>query len=120
MAIAQASRADDENHAALAENWRRLNQARDPSGNPLTVVALPMPRPVIFDGVRLPASYANFYFANAAVLVPVFGVGTDREAISILEKAIPDRPIVPIPGRDLVLGLGAVHCLTQQEPTAPG
>ncbi|MFO0689569.1 MAG: agmatine deiminase family protein [Myxococcota bacterium] len=110
----------DSNYRVLKENRERLEGMRDARGRALEVIELPTPGIVPGPDGRLPASYANFYFANAAVLVPVFGVGTDREAISILEKAIPDRPIVPIPGRDLVLGLGAVHCLTQQEPTAPG
>ena len=91
----------------------------DARGRRLEVIELPTPGVVAGPDGRLPASYANFYFANAAVLLPVFGVDQDREAIAILEKAIADRPIVPIPGRNLVLGLGAVHCLTQQEPSLP-
>ncbi|MEZ4333972.1 MAG: agmatine deiminase family protein [Myxococcota bacterium] len=110
----------DANHRVLKENRARLERLTDASGRRLEVVALPMPGRVEGPDGRLPASYANFYFANAAVLVPVFGVEADREAIGILEKAIPDRPIVPIPGRNLVLGLGAIHCLTQQEPSLPG
>ena len=71
------------------------------------------------DGTRLPASYANFYFANAGLLVPVFDQPTDAEAISILEGLGLDRPVLPIPAQNLVLGLGAVHCLTLQEPALP-
>ena len=68
---------------------------------------------------RLPASYANFYFANSGLLVPVFGVEAGALALEILADAVSDRPIIPIPSQDLVFGLGAVHCLTQQEPAAP-
>jgi agmatine deiminase len=75
-----------------------------------------MPRPVIVDGVRCPASYANFYLANGVALVPVFGDDQDARALSILKELLEDRDVVAIPARDLVVGLGAVHCLTQQEP----
>ncbi|HIF93776.1 MAG: agmatine deiminase family protein [Myxococcales bacterium] len=109
----------DGNYAALAENRRRLETMTDAEGRRLEVIALPMPDPLFGPDGRLPASYSNFYFANHAVLVPTFGVDQDAEALSILEAAVPDRPIVPIPSQDLILGLGAVHCLTQQEPTAP-
>ena len=106
----------DSNYRVLKENRERLAGMSDAKGRRLEVIELPTPGIVPGPDGRLPASYANFYFANAAVLLPVFGVAQDREAIQILEKAIPDRPIVPIPGQNLVLGLGAVHCLTQQEP----
>ena len=109
----------DANSRVLLENRERLEGMTDARGRRLEVIELPTPGAVMGPDGRLPASYANFYFANAAVLVPVFGVAADREAIAILEKAIPDRPIVPIPGQNLVLGLGAVHCLTQQEPALP-
>jgi agmatine deiminase len=107
---------DDVNHGPLAENRRRLETLRDAEGRRLEVVELPMPPPLEGPDGRLPASYANFYFANAALLVPVFGADADREALGILEALVPDRPVVPIPAQNLVLGLGAVHCLTQQEP----
>jgi len=107
---------EDGNASILRENRARLASMTDARGRRLEVVELPTPGVVPGPDGRLPASYANFYFANAAVLLPTFDVDQDREAIAILEKAIPDRPIVPIPARDLVLGLGAVHCLTQQEP----
>lgn len=108
----------DANHAPLAENLRRLEGMEDAAGRRLTVEPLPMPGRLDGPEGRLPASYANFYLANAALLLPVFGIdpGRDREAIATLERLVPDRPVVPIPGRDLVLGLGGVHCLTQQEP----
>jgi len=106
----------DANHAALAENRRRLETMFDSAGRRLEMIALPTPGVLEGPEGRLPASYANFYFANQAVLVPVFGVDADREALTIFETAIKDRPVIPIPSQNLVLGLGAVHCLTQQEP----
>jgi agmatine deiminase len=106
----------DSNHARLAENLERLAGARDQDGRRIRVVPLPMPRPVRFDGQRLPASYANFYIANAAVVVPTFNDPADREALSILARLFPDREVVGIHCRDLVLGLGTLHCMTMQQP----
>ncbi|HYK42010.1 MAG TPA: agmatine deiminase family protein, partial [Thermoanaerobaculia bacterium] len=80
------------------------------------VVALPMPAPVVFEGRRLPASYANFYVANAAVLVPTFNDPKDRDALGILGELFRDRPVVGIYSGDLVWGLGTIHCLTRQQP----
>jgi len=108
--------ARDANYAALEENRERLEGARLEDGSRPEVVALPMPAPVVFDGQRLPASYANFYIANAAVLVPTFNDPADRVALGTLAELIPDRPVVGIHARDLVWGLGTLHCLTQQEP----
>lgn len=110
----------DPNHSVLAENRRRLEGLEDAAGRRLEVIELPTPGVVEGPEGRLPASYANFYFANQALLVPVFGVDADAEALAILEAVVGDRPLAPIPSRDLVLGLGAVHCLTQQEPASPG
>jgi len=106
----------DENHASLAENLRRLRAMRDADGAPLAVVELPMPPPLVIDGIRCPASYANFVFANAAVLVPSFGVAQDAEALAIFGELLPERDVVGVPSAELVLGLGALHCLSQQEP----
>ncbi|MBW2240631.1 MAG: agmatine deiminase family protein [Deltaproteobacteria bacterium] len=106
----------DPNHAPLAENLDRLQRMRDARGRPLDVVPLPMPPPIYVDGLRCPASYANFYLANGVALVPVFGVPSDERALAVLREVLPDRRLAPIPARDLVLGLGACHCLTQQEP----
>ena len=106
-----------DDYKALAENRRRLEQMSDASGRSLEIIELPVPDPLLGPDGPLPASYANFYFANEALLVPTFGVVQDREALSILAEVVRDRPIVPIPSRHLVLGLGAVHCLTQQEPS---
>jgi len=86
----------------------------------LRVVKLPYPRPVIMGGVRLPASYANFYVANRAVLVPTFNDPNDRVALNTLAKLFPTREVVGIHAVDLVWGLGTLHCLTQQEPAARG
>ena len=106
----------DANHKPLRENLRRLRAARDQDGNPLNVVELPMPRPVIFEKRRLPASYANFYIANGIVLVPVFNDANDRIALNTLADLFPSHEIVPIYSGDLVWGLGTMHCMTQQQP----
>jgi agmatine deiminase len=106
----------DPNYAPLKENLRLLREARDENGRPLRVVKIPMPAPVIFDGQRLPASYANFYIANELVLVPMFSDPRDREVLNILADLFPGREVIGIPCRDLVLGLGTLHCMTQQEP----
>jgi agmatine deiminase len=104
------------NYAPLQENLALLRAARDESGLPLRVETLPMPEPVWFDGQRLPASYANFYIANKIVLVPTFNDPADRFALATLAALFPGREIVPIYCRDLVLGLGTIHCMTQQLP----
>lgn len=106
----------DENHRALAENRERLAGARDARGRKLEVVALPMPRPLAFEGRRLPASYANFYIANDVVLVPTFNDPNDRRALGILAELFPSREVIGIHAVDLVWGLGTLHCMTQQEP----
>ena len=106
----------DANHRPLSENRERLASARLPDGARPEVVDLPMPRPVTFAGQRLPASYANFYVANAAVLVPTFNDPADRQALGILGELFSDRPVVGIHALDLVWGLGTIHCMTQQEP----
>lgn len=114
-----AATCDDErdpNHAALAENFRRLLEMRDAEGKALDVIPLPMPPPLAVDGQRCPASYANFYIANGCVLVPTFGVPSDARALAILGDVLPGRDIVGVPSTELVLGLGALHCLSQQEP----
>ncbi len=116
VAAAAESGAGDPNYEPLRENLRRLRRLRDQDGNPLNIVKLPMPAPVYFAGQRLPASYANFYIANRIVLVPVFNDPNDRVALNTLARCFPDRTVVPIYCRDLVLGLGTLHCLTQQQP----
>lgn len=106
----------DANYRPLEENRERLQGARLADGSRLEVVALPMPRPLVLDGQRLPASYANFYVSNAAVLVPTFNDPADREALGILAELVPDRPVIGIHAVDLVWGLGTLHCLAQQQP----
>ena len=106
----------DANHRRLAENRERLQGMCAEDGSKVEVVDLPMPRPLYFKGRRLPASYANFYVANAAVLVPTFNDPNDRVALGILAEVFQDRPVVGIHAVDLVWGLGTLHCLTQQEP----
>jgi agmatine deiminase len=106
----------DANHAPLLANLRRLEAARDQDGKQLTIVPLPMPQPVVFEGRRLPASYANFYIANGVVLAPVFNRPNDRIALNTLAQLFPAREIVPIYSGDFIWGLGAMHCMTQQQP----
>jgi agmatine deiminase len=106
----------DANHAPLRENLERLRGMTDQDGRPLEVVPLPMPGPLFFRGQRLPASYANFYIANDRVLVPTFNDPNDRRALGILADLFPGRTVVGIHAVDLVLGLGTLHCLTQQQP----
>jgi agmatine deiminase len=106
----------DPNYAPLRENLARLRKMLDQDGRPLRVETLPMPEPVYFAGQRLPASYANFYIANMRVLVPTFSDPNDLAALSTLAKLFPDRAVIGIPCRDLVLGLGTLHCMTQQQP----
>lgn len=108
----------DINYAPLQENLLHLYAARDQEGRRLRVEKLPMPAPIYFDGQRLPASYANFYIANRVVIVPTFNDPNDRVALNTLAKLFPDRQVVGIHCRDLVLGLGTLHCLTQQQPAA--
>ena len=109
----------DENHERSMDNLRRLELAgRDDTIGPLRVVQLPFPRPVLMNGERLPASYANFYIANGAVLVPTFNDPNDRVALTTLAELMPSHQVVGIHAVDLVWGLGTLHCLTQQEPLA--
>ena len=100
----------DPNYRICAENYERL------LGEKLEVIDLPMPAPVVFDGQRVPASYANFYIANGVVIVPTFNDPKDRIALGILAHCFPDREIVGIHCVDFVWGLGTLHCLTQQQP----
>lgn len=108
---------DDANFGPLQENLTLLKYMRDQNGRSLRIETLPMPAPVFFDGQRLPASYANFYIANKIVLVPTFNDPNDRAALNTLAKLFPAREVVGIACRDLVLGLGTIHCMTQQQPS---
>ncbi|HYS24952.1 MAG TPA: agmatine deiminase family protein [Vicinamibacterales bacterium] len=106
----------DENHARSIDNLNRLERASGADGRPLRVVRLPFPRPVVMNGERLPASYANFYIANGVVIVPTFNDPNDRIALNTIASLMPDRRVIGIHAVDLVWGLGTLHCLTQQEP----
>lgn len=110
--------ASDENYGPLADNLRRLRTMRDADGRALLIATLPMPPPVVIDGQRCPASYANFYLANGVALVPTFRAASDARALAVLRELLPGRDVVGIDCRDLVYGLGTVHCLTQQVPAA--
>ena len=115
VAVSEENKADP-NYEPLAENIALLREMKNQDGQPLRVETLPMPKPVYFAGQLLPASYANFYIANKIVLVPTFNDPADRVALNTLADLFPDREIVPIYCRDLVLGLGTIHCMTQQFP----
>jgi agmatine deiminase len=116
LVLIRETNARDANYRVLAENWDRIQDARLEDGARPEVVALPMPAPLFFGGDRLPASYANFYIGNAAVLVPTFNDPKDRVALGILGELFRDRPVIGIHAVDLVLGFGSLHCLTQQQP----
>ncbi len=116
LVLVQENDRKDENFRPLAENWDRIQDLRLEDGTKPQVVALPMPAPLFFEGVRLPASYANFYICNAAVIVPTFNDPNDRVALGILGELFKDRPVVGIHALDLVWGFGSLHCLTQQQP----
>ncbi len=116
VVLATERRRTDPNYEKLEDNRRRLATMTDADGRPLHVVPLPMPRPVEWNGQRLPASYANFYIANRHVLVPTFNDPQDRVALGTLARLFPGREVVGIHALDLVWGLGTLHCMTQQEP----
>ena len=115
VTVVESNRSDP-NYEPLKDNLARLRKMKDQGGRPLRIATLPMPEPVFFEGLRLPASYANFYIANGLVLVPTFNDANDRVALDTLAKLFPDRAVVGIACRDLVLGLGTLHCMTQQQP----
>ena len=116
VVMVQETNPADVNHRVCLENFERLRSARLEDGTALEVIPLPMPSPLYFDNQRVPASYANFYVANAQVIVPTFNDPNDRRALGILSELFPDRPVVGIHAVDLVWGLGTLHCLTQQQP----
>lgn len=116
IAIASERDRSDVNYEPLKENLALLREMRDQNGQPLQVETLPMPRPVFFHDQRLPASYANFYIANRMVLVPTFNDLNDRIALNKIAELFPDREVIGIASTDLVLGLGTLHCMTQQQP----
>jgi len=106
----------DENYHILQENLQMLREFKLLNGEPLNIIELPMPSPVVYDGQRLPASYANFYIGNAAVVVPTYRDKNDERALEILRSCFPDRKVVGIDSTDIIWGLGSFHCLSQQEP----
>jgi agmatine deiminase len=110
----------DDNYPLLQENYERLQSAKDPFGGRFELVTLPCPSSVYFENARLPASYANFYIANEVVLVPVFDDANDTAAIGILQELFPGRKVIGLRCNEVVAGLGAIHCVTQQEPAVDG
>jgi agmatine deiminase len=115
IVLAHEQNERDPNYPVLRDAAARLKRARDAKGRKLELIRLPMPAPIVFDGQRLPASYANFYIGNSAVLVPTFNDPNDRQALGILSELFPSRRVVGIHSSDFVLGLGTIHCSTQQE-----
>lgn len=107
---------DDPNHAPLQGNWDALQEWNEREDAGLELIPLPMPEPIEMFGVRLPASYANFYIANSVVVVPAFGSRQDTHAVGLLEDLFPKHKVVSCPARNLVVGLGSIHCMTQQQP----
>ena len=116
VAVVEQDRSDV-NYGALQENLALLKSMKDTDGRAFRIETLPMPAPVYFDGQRLPASYANFYIANQLVIVPTFNDANDRFALNTLAGLFPDRKVIGVACRDLVLGLGTLHCMTQQQPS---
>ncbi|PYK74347.1 MAG: agmatine deiminase, partial [Verrucomicrobia bacterium] len=106
---------DDENYQPLQQNLARLREMKI-GGRNIDIVALPMPKKIVREGLRLPASYANFYIANNCVLMPTFADSADEIALSILRECFPQRHVIEIDSRELIWGLGTLHCLTQQQP----
>src|SRR5262249_49989390 len=109
---------DDENYRALQANFDRLTQSVDQDGRTLEVIALPMPRAIYHDGQRLPASYCNFYIPNGVVIVAEVDDSADAAVVELLQKLMPERKVIGQRAVDLVWGLGAFHCITQQQPIA--
>jgi len=116
LVLVQEKNRSDENFKLLKENKERIEDMRLEDGSKPEIIYLPMPEPVIFKKQRLPASYANFYFSNAAVLVPTFNDPNDKLVLGILSELITDRPVIGIHAVDLVWGLGTIHCLTHEQP----
>jgi len=113
--LCREASSSDPNYVALEENRERLEGVKLPDGAKLEIISLPMPQPVVFDRVRLPASYANFLITNETVLVPTFNDPADRFALGIIAECFPDREVRGIHAVDLVWGLGTIHCLTKEE-----
>jgi len=116
VVLCREGNVNDENYKILKENYETLQHETVENGNKVNIVSLPMPTPIIFEGMRLPASYANFYIGNEVVLVPTFNDKNDRVALSILTELFPEREVVGIHAVDLVWGLGTIHCLSHEIP----
>jgi agmatine deiminase len=110
------SNKNDENYQPLKKNLKLLESFRLLNGKPINVIELPLPSPVIYENTRLPASYANFYIANSAVVVPTFRDKNDDKALQIIAGCFPEREVVGVDSLDIIWGLGSFHCLSQQEP----
>jgi agmatine deiminase len=106
----------DENYGLLQHNLRQLQQMRLLNGQQLNIIELPMPDAIVYEDQRLPASYANFYIANAAVIVPTYRCANDDKALQIIQQNFPGRKVIGIDSTDIIWGLGSFHCLSQQEP----
>ena len=117
VVLVEESNSADANYRPMQENKERLQGIRLANGEKLATISLPMPAPVYFNGQRLPASYANFYIGNAAVIVPTFNDTNDRVALGIFSELFPNKKVIGIHSVDLVLGQGTLHCLTQQQPS---
>lgn len=107
---------EDSNYQILQENLQTLKTMRLLNGKQLNIIELPMPGPVFYQGQRLPASYANFYIANSAVIVPTYRSKNDDKALDVLQQCFPERKVIGIDSTDIIWGLGSFHCLSQQEP----
>ncbi len=117
VVVAVEDNPHDANYQPLQTNLQMLYSYQQQCGDDaLEIIPLPMPHPIVIDQQRAPASYCNFYIANRCVLVPVFDNPADDEACQILQRLFPDREVIGLPARDLVWGLGAIHCITQQQP----
>ena len=115
LTVVETNRAD-ENYSLLQHNLQQLKSMRLLNGKQLNIVEIPMPEPLFYEGQRLPCSYANFYIANNAVIVPVFNTKNDERALQLIEECFPGRKVVGIDSTDIIWGLGSFHCLSQQEP----
>jgi agmatine deiminase len=107
----------DANHGLLQKNLDQLRKMRLLNGEQINIIELPMPEELVYDGQRLPASYANFYIANTAVIVPTYQCNKDDKALNIIQSCFPSRKVIGIDSSELIWGLGSFHCLSQQEPS---
>jgi len=115
LTVVETNRAD-ENYSLLQHNLQQLKSMRLLNGKQLNIVEIPMPEPLFYEGQRLPCSYANFYIANNAVIVPVFNTKNDERALQLIQECFPTRQVVGVDSTDIIWGLGSFHCLSQQEP----